>query len=155
MGGRDQGDVPVPADPRPSLELFQPQHIPNIVASSANYGAYPGKTNWHNFLIFPTWEAGYDAIRQLLRGGSYARLSILAAFQRYAPASDGNDPVRYANQVAQAIGHPVSAIVGDLGDDEMIALQNAVTEMEGVVAGWSYARDDSALPSAVYEAIWS
>jgi hypothetical protein len=127
----------------------------NITAGGATYGAYPGKVNWHNFLIFPSWDDGLDAISQLMRGPTYSSLSILAAFQRYAPASDGNDPVRYANQVAAALGCDVSTIVGDLSDDDMVALQNAVSEMEGAVAGWSYTRDDSSLPQAVYDAIWS
>lgn len=127
----------------------------NITAGGGDLGAYPGKVNWHNFLIFPTWEAGYDAIRRLMRGSTYSGLSILDAFKRYAPASDGNDPVTYANKVASNLGCGVERIVGDLSDDEMVALQNAVTEMEGVVAGWTYARDDSSLPQAVYDAIWS
>ncbi|MFE4823853.1 hypothetical protein ACFRFU_47370 [Streptomyces sp. NPDC056704] len=122
----------------------------NIVASSATFGAYPGKVNWHNFMIFPTWEAGRDAIGQLMRTPSYAGRSILDAFNRYAPASDGNDPVRYANQVAAALGCDASTtIVGDLSDDDMVALENAVTDMEGVIAGWSYGRDDPSLPEAV------
>jgi len=37
------------------------------------------------FLIFPTWDAGYSAIAQLLKTPSYVNLSILGAFQRYAP----------------------------------------------------------------------
>ncbi|SEQ94235.1 hypothetical protein SAMN05216188_106300 [Lentzea xinjiangensis] len=127
----------------------------NITAGGPAYGAFPGKVNWHNFLIFPSWDLGYDAIRQLLRGPGYAHLSILAAFQRYAPASDGNDPVRYANKVAAAVGRDVHTIVGDLTDDEMVEMQNAITDMEGAVAGWTYLRDDPALPQAVRDAIWS
>lgn len=127
----------------------------NITAGGAWYGAYQGKVNWHNFMIFPSWDLGLDAIGQLMRGPTYSQLSILGAFQRYAPASDGNDPVRYANQVAAAVGTDVSTIVGELSDDDMVALQNAITDMEGAVAGWSYARDDSSLPQAVYDAIWS
>ncbi|MBM9618383.1 hypothetical protein ACFU9F_03980 [Streptomyces zhihengii] len=127
----------------------------NITYGGGYFGAYPGKTNWHNFLIFPTWDAGFDAIRQLMRNGTYSSLSILDAFKRYAPASDGNDPVRYANEVAAALGCDVSTIVGDLSDSDMVALQNAIMEMEGAVGGWSYARDDAALPQAVYDAIWA
>jgi hypothetical protein len=33
-------------------------------------------------------------------------LSILDAFKKYAPESDGNDPVAYANAVAAALGFP-------------------------------------------------
>jgi hypothetical protein len=32
-----------------------------------NFGQYPGKFNWHSFLIFPMWADGYNAIAMLLR----------------------------------------------------------------------------------------
>lgn len=111
-----------------------------------DYGQYPGKFNWHNFLIFPTWEAGYDAIAQLLRGPGYINLSILGAFQRYAPASDHNDPVRYANDVAGALGVPTSTLISELDDDQMAAMQDKITDIEGAVAGDLYDYDSSELP---------
>ncbi|MFH8770094.1 hypothetical protein [Streptomyces sp. NPDC017958] len=125
----------------------------NITFGGADFGAYPGKLNWHNFLIFPSWDAGRDAICQLMRTPQYSGLSILSAFQRYAPASDGNDPVRYANQVASELGTDVSTIVGDLSDDDMTVLENAVTDLEGVVAGWSYTHDDTSMPQAVFDLV--
>ena len=41
-----------------------------------DFGQYPGKFNWHNFLIFPTWGDGFDAIAKLLRTPAYVNLSI-------------------------------------------------------------------------------
>src|SRR6266849_2318158 len=51
-----------------------------------DFGQYSGKFNWHNFLIFPSHDAGFGAIATLLRSSSYATLSILDAFKKYAPA---------------------------------------------------------------------
>ncbi|BCJ45065.1 hypothetical protein GCM10010168_68650 [Actinoplanes ianthinogenes] len=114
-----------------------------------DFGQYPGKFNWHHFLIFPTWDAGFAAIAQLLRGSGYAGLTVLAAFQKYAPASDGNDPARYAKDVAAAAGVDESAIVGDLDDDQMLIMQSKITEIEGAVAGESLAYDSPDLPAEI------
>jgi len=61
------------------------------VLGGPNFGQYPGKFNWHNFLIFPMWADGNNAIAMLLRTPTYVNLSILDAFKKYAPESDGND----------------------------------------------------------------
>lgn len=126
----------------------------NITGPTFDMGQYPGKFNWHNFLIFPTWDAGFTAIALLMRSPSYASLSLTAALQRYAPAGDGgNDPVRYAQDVADAVGRDPSYIVGDLDENEMVVLQNKIMEIEGAVGGNTYALDSSDLPDAVREAL--
>jgi hypothetical protein len=112
-----------------------------------DFGQYQGKFNGHNFLVFPTWDAGFAAIAQVLRGPKYTGLSIADAFERYAPAADGNDPVRYAQEVAQSLGVPPSTIVGDLDDDQMIVMQNKITDVEGAVGGDAYAYDSPELPA--------
>ena len=117
-------------------------------AGGATFGAYPGKFNWHHFLIFPTWDDGMDAIRQLLLTPSYVHLSILDAFRRYAPESDGNDPVHYAQTVAAAAGVDITTVIGDLDDNTMIEMQNAIATMEGAFnAGDIFSRDFSDLPA--------
>jgi hypothetical protein len=119
------------------------------VPGGPDYGQFPGKFNWHNFLVFPTWDAGFAAIAQFLRGPKYVSLSISDAFARYAPASDGNDPARYAQDVAAALAVPVSTTVGDLDDDQMTVMQNKISEIEGAVAGDTFASDSSELPQAI------
>jgi hypothetical protein len=111
------------------------------------YGQYPGKFNWHHFLIFPTWEAGFDAIALLLRGPTYASRSILEAFKLYAPASDGNDPAGYAKEVAAAAGVDESTTVEELDDDQMLVMQNKIMEIEGAVAGDTFSYDSPELPA--------
>ena len=117
-----------------------------------DFGQFPGKFNWHNFLIFPDWDTGRAAIAQLLRGPGYANLSILDAFSKYAPASDGNNPVHYANVVAQALGVDVnSTTIGELTDDQMEAVEDSITTMEGAVAGDSFDLDSTELPQAIQD----
>lgn len=111
-----------------------------------DFGQYPGKFNWHHFLIFPTWADGWYAIAKLLRSGLYVNLSILEAFKKYAPESDGNNPVAYANSVAAALGIPVSTRVGDLDDSQMAVMQNTIQEVEGAIPGASLAWDSDEIP---------
>jgi hypothetical protein len=124
----------------------------NITAppDGTDYGQYAGKVNWHNFLVFPTYQTGFDAIATLLRGPGYANLSILAAFQRYAPAGDGgNNPTAYAQAVADAAGVDVSTSVGDLTDDQMQIMQNKIQEIEGTVEGDTLTWDSSDVPGVI------
>lgn len=112
-----------------------------------DYGQYPGKFNWHNLLIFPDWDTGMAAIAQLLRSPKYGNLSLTDAFSRYAPASDGNDPVGYAQKVADSLGLPTSTTIAELDDDQMVVAQNAISDMEGAVAGDTFAYDSPELPA--------
>jgi hypothetical protein len=116
-----------------------------------DYGQYSGKFCWHNFLVFPTWEAGYAAIATLLRSPSYVGLSLTQAFERYAPASDGNRPAEYARDVALAAGVAESTTIGELDDARMLLVQDKITEIEGVIAGESFAPDSPELPAEVAE----
>ncbi|WP_170991553.1 peptidoglycan DD-metalloendopeptidase family protein [Bradyrhizobium elkanii] len=122
------------------------------VTGGPDFGQYAGKFNWHNFLIFPTWADGYNAIALLLRTSAYSNLSILDAFKKYAPASDGgNDPVEYANAVAAALGVDVSTIVGDLDDTQMLTMQDKIQEIEGAIPGDSLAWDSDEIPQEIAE----
>jgi hypothetical protein len=118
----------------------------NITGPQPDFGQYPGKFNWHNFLIFPTPKAGYDAIAKYLRTPSYVNLSILDAFNKYAPRSDGNDPVAYAKAVADALAIDVSTRVGDLNDQQMVKMQDKIQEIEGAKPGESFAWDSDEIP---------
>jgi hypothetical protein len=115
-----------------------------------DFGQYPGKFNWHNFLIFPTWDAGFNAIARLMRSPSYVDLSILDGFKKYAPASDGNDPAAYANAVAAALsGVTVDTRIGDLTDDQMLVMQNKIQEVEGVIPGNSFLWNPGDIPADI------
>lgn len=118
-----------------------------------DFGQFHGKFNWHNFLIFPSWDVGFEAIAKYLREPSYVSLSITDAFERYAPAKDHNDPVRYAREAGAAIGVPESTLIGDLDDDQMLITQNKITDIEGAVAGDSLAYDSPDLPAELMTAL--
>ncbi len=119
------------------------------VPGGPDYGQLAGKFNWHRFLIFPTWDAGFTAIAQFLRGPRYLDLSITDAFSLYAPAADGNDPVRYAQDVATAAGVPETTTIAELDDDQMLVMQNKISDIEGAVAGDTYAYDSPDLPGEI------
>ncbi|MGC0211856.1 peptidoglycan DD-metalloendopeptidase family protein [Streptomyces levis] len=114
-----------------------------------DFGQYPGKFNWHNFLIFPTWADGWYAIAKLLRSTLYINLSILEAFKKYAPEADGNNPVAYANSVAVALGVPVSTTIGDLNESQMAVMQNKIQEIEGAIPGTSLTWNSDEIPVEV------
>ncbi|BBY17695.1 hypothetical protein MLIT_32870 [Mycolicibacterium litorale] len=114
-----------------------------------DFGQYIDKFNWHNFLIFPDYATGFTAIGAFLRQGIYPPLSILEAFRRYAPASDGNTPDVYAADVAAAAGVPMDTPVGDLGDDQMYEMQLKIAQIEGTVEGTTYAYNSPDLPPAI------
>jgi hypothetical protein len=116
------------------------------VPGGPDLGQFPDKFNWHHFLIFPSWDIGFDAIAKFLRGPRYVDLSITDAFKRYAPASDGNDPVRYAQDVAEAAGVSESTTIGELDDDQMLVMQNKIMQIEGVIPGDTFAYDSPDLP---------
>lgn len=56
------------------------------------------------FAIFPSESVGFDAILALLSGSSYRNLSLNAAINKYAPASDGNKPAQYVAFITNTTG---------------------------------------------------
>jgi len=121
----------------------------NITTSDTDYGQYPGKVNWRDLLIFPTHDVGFAAIGQLLRGPNYGNLTLLQAFQKYAPIADGNDPVQYATDVAAAAGVTTGTVVNDLDDDQLLLMQHKIEEVEGTVPGDTFMFDSEGLPPEV------
>lgn len=73
------------------------------------------------FLIFRDYRAGFDALCTLLERAATGKSRIycvddtlLKFFERYAPASDGNHPGRYATFVARRLGVPADTPIGTL-----------------------------------------
>jgi hypothetical protein len=122
----------------------------NLTAGGTNVGEYPGKRNWHNFIIFPTPEAGLSAIPKFLKANGYGTLSLTAAFKRYAPKGDGtNDPMHYAQSVADATGVSVDTKISDLSDDQLTEVAKAIARMEGTVPGDGWPVGDGRIPAEV------
>ena len=127
----------------------------NLSGNKADVGQYKGKVNWHYFLIFPTYQTGYDAIPKWLNAYGYYSKGILATMEAYAPASDGNDPVGYANGIVNALkgettdeGAPITldTTLVKLSDGQMRKVQDAIVKAEGTIPGITHTRDDANLP---------
>ncbi|KJS55410.1 hypothetical protein [Streptomyces rubellomurinus] len=105
------------------------------VPGGPDFGQFPNKFNWHHFLIFPDHDTGFAAIASFLGQGPYPTLSILEAFRKYAPASDGNTPDQYAADVAASAQVSTDTLVGDLTSDQMQAMQSKIEAIEGTIPG--------------------
>jgi hypothetical protein len=138
------------------------------VQGGLDLGQYPGRFNWHDFLIFPRYQAGYDAIAQfLLRSGypakthgspqwpagKYRDLGITQAFHRYAPADDGNQPDVYGAAVAAAAGVPESTRISDLTPTQMRLMQDKIVEIEGSRPGLVLSPGSAEVPDVVRAAL--
>jgi hypothetical protein len=73
------------------------------------------------FVIFPTYEIGFQALCTFLTDACNDKLSsynsnmtLLQFFEKYAPGSDNNDPLNYAKQVAKKVGATVDVKIKEL-----------------------------------------
>jgi hypothetical protein len=114
-----------------------------------DFRQFPNKFNWHNFLIFPDHDTGFAAIALFLGQGPYPNLSILEAFRKYAPASDGNNPDQYAADVAAAAGVTIDTLVRALNGDQMLQMQTKIEMIEGSIVGTARRKDSPDIPSAI------
>lgn len=74
-----------------------------------------------NFVTFPNYQTGFDALCTFLIDACNDKLSsyqssmtLLQFFEKYAPSSDNNDPLRYARTVADAVGATVNTKISEL-----------------------------------------
>lgn len=56
--------------------------------------------NQPRFAVFPTMEAGYDALKSLLQCGAYKGLTVEQAINKYAPPSE-NNTTNYVNLICK------------------------------------------------------
>lgn len=66
----------------------------------------PVKRDKDNFAIFPTYELGFLYLKNLVKHKcqKHPDWTILQFFQEFAPSSDNNDPIHYAETVASNCG---------------------------------------------------
>lgn len=74
-----------------------------------------------NFCIFPTYEIGFKVLKDMIIRAASGKstvynpnMTIERFFCVYAPSSDGNHPITYANAVAKKVGVPVSTPIKNL-----------------------------------------
>src|SRR4029077_16394924 len=100
-------------------------------------GKYNSNEGLPDFLVFPTMDAGYAAIKPFLLNphGAFIHESIANAMRHFTPPG-GGDPVAYANDVVAAIGPPVSLAtkVSELSDSQVDTMVVEIKRHEGTVA---------------------
>lgn len=117
------------------------------VRGGRDFGQYRDKFAWHNFMIFPTMDAGRAAIVPFIL--AWGPLSIADAMEKYAPRSDGNDSAAYAAEVAASAGVPVTTLTTDLTPDQLQRVGDAIHRREGVREGTTLRTDSPELPAEV------
>ena len=87
--------------------------------------------------IFPNFFMGDTAHRILLFSGvrPYINMTIEAAIAKYAPAYDGNDPVKYADFIAHQIGVKKDVVLKDLTEVQKSLMIASMQRYEGFKVG--------------------
>ncbi len=83
-----------------------------------------------NYAVFPTADAGRAAQKQLALSKNYRNLNPAQFTQKYAPASDHNDPVAYAKSLSSGGGKTPS----QMSPDELTKFLGSMTRHEGNMA---------------------
>ena len=86
------------------------------------------------FAVFPDKASGVAALSALLHGQSYINLSIYAAINKYAPATE-NDTESYHKQIAKLTGLDADNKLSELNDVEFQSVINAIQVIEGYSVG--------------------
>jgi hypothetical protein len=103
------------------------------------------------FLVFPTYQAGLDAIPLWLarNGPPYTSQTIQQAWQKY----DAADAPKYTRLIEAALGLPAATtVLNTLTPAQWDTLKETIRKAEGTIAGWTYNRGDRRLPAAIREA---
>lgn len=87
------------------------------------------------FAVFPTEDIGMSVLRDLLASDAYRNHTIASAIRKYAPASDNNNPERYARALANSMGISINTRIRDLSDRQLEQLANEIKRIEGWTPG--------------------
>lgn len=75
----------------------------------------------NNLAVFQTYEQGFNSLKQFLiyactneLRNYKSTMSLLEFYKKYAPSSDGNNPMNYATDVARRLGVSIDTKIGDL-----------------------------------------
>jgi len=100
------------------------------------------------FAIFPDYKTGRAALIALLKTESYARLSVAAAIERFAPRIE-NDTSAYTAFVRTRVGVTPDTLVSELSEDRLAAAAVAIEIFEGGREGVTYRIGDPHAPDMV------
>jgi hypothetical protein len=130
----------------------------NLSGPTADVGQYANKLNGSppktpGFLVFPTTEAGREALRPWLaangRPTRYIDMSIADAWEFY----DKADAPHYTKLITDALGVPATTVLNTLTDEQWTKLKATIKQAEGTLPGWTYPRGDARLPAAIRQAL--
>jgi len=86
------------------------------------------------FAVFPTYEAGRQALAVLLRGKTYSGLTLFSAVARYAPHHE-NNTANYRRLIKKLTGLDLERKIKTLNGSEFERLLDAIETIEGFKEG--------------------
>jgi len=90
-----------------------------------------GKKDKVGFIVFESSSAGEAALRTLMLTPTVQARSIAAEMEKFAPATDDNDPVAYAAALGKALGVDASLAMSALTPAQLDAFIEKVKQQEG------------------------
>lgn len=87
------------------------------------------------FLVFSSYEVGFDALQTLLRKDFYKNLTIFDAVAQYAPTIDKNDIKNYRKILVQVTKLDIKTKIKDLTNEQFLLLCLAIQRVEGFNIG--------------------
>lgn len=109
------------------------------------YAGQPGATGQTSagFAVFPTYQAGYQALLNQIGLDASRGLTIAQFAQKYAPAQDGNDPTSYAAQIAAATGLSVNDPLSSASSTAVASVPTSTgTDLSSITADLTGSSDD-------------
>lgn len=104
--------APCPQYPR-GTPAWRNNNPGNVRYSPVGYARIYGKvdTDLSGFAIFKDYDTGWLYLQNLVKDKikKNPTWTFLDFFKNYAPSSDGNDPLSYANEVCAKVGLPVNS----------------------------------------------
>lgn len=89
-----------------------------------------GDTKSGRFMIFPDYDTGWEALKQLLRV-SYKDSMVRTVARAYAPTGDGNDPEKYTSFIVRKAVVNADDYIRDMDNVTLERVMEAIKQMEG------------------------
>ncbi|HSX86854.1 MAG TPA: hypothetical protein VLG17_02505, partial [Pseudomonas sp.] len=111
------------------------QNNPGNIRPGAFADRYGAVGQAGGFAVFPSYEQGRVAKQALVFGPSYSNKTIRQAIEKYAPATDDNNPRIYANTIAKDLGISPDTLISDLTPEQQTAMLDSMERIEGFRPG--------------------
>jgi hypothetical protein len=108
---------------------YNPGNITNgKFSKSAGSLEIPQRGNPSRYAVFPNYETGRNAMKRLLKGSGYNKLTVSQAIAKWAPAFE-NETATYQKNVISKVGGDF--VVGTLTDAQLNTMMDAIEIQEG------------------------